>query len=206
MSATANRTLSIQGATSRGKRVAATSEDATDPGDANAAAIPPVAIGEVITYEIDFGLADGVTAAASLRDVLQAGLTFIPGSATLARNRDGITLAADPGGINGQAAGTPVPVTPVVTGTDITLDLGDVTVTPDAVAAVIRFSFRAVVANVGRQQRRREPDPIPAPSSSRRSTAPRSGSRPTRSASASPSPCRGSRSRSTRRRHRAETW
>ena len=49
------------------------------PGDANAAAIPPVAIGEVITYQIDFGLADGVTAAANLRDVLQAGLTFIPG-------------------------------------------------------------------------------------------------------------------------------
>ncbi len=148
VSASANRTLSIQGATSRGKRIAATSEDATDPGDANAAAVPPVAIGEVITYQIDFGLADGVTAAASLRDVLQAGLTFIPGSATLARNRDGITMAADPGGINGAAAGTAVPVTPVVTGTDITLDLGNITVTPDAVAAGIRLSFQAVVANV----------------------------------------------------------
>ena len=155
VSATADRTLSIQGATSRGKQIVATSEDATDPGDANAASIPPVAIGEVVTYQIVFGLADGVTAAASLRDVLQSGLTFIPGTATLARNRDGITIAADPGGINGAPAGTPVAVTPVVSGTDITLALGDVTVTPSPLPATHPLRIPGGGGERRRQQRRR---------------------------------------------------
>ena len=147
VSATANRTLTILGATSRGKNVLRTSEGGTDPGDANAASTPPVAVGEVVTYQIDFGLRDGVTVATILQDALPAGLTFIPGTATLARSRDGITIGTNPGGINDQPAFTPVPVTPVVTGTDITLDLGDVTVTPSLIPAIIRFIFQAVVAN-----------------------------------------------------------
>ena len=97
-----------------------------------------MAVGEVVTYQIEFGLADGVTAAASLRDVLQSGMSFMPGTATLARSRDGITIAADPGGINGAPAGTPVAVAPVVSGTDITLALGDVTVTPSPLPATLR--------------------------------------------------------------------
>lgn len=109
------------------KTVLSTSEPSTDPGDANVNSNPPVAIGEVITFRLVFGLPEGVTRSVRLVDALPTGLAHIPGTAYLSRSSLALASATNPGGINAAAPGVPVPVTMSGTTGEITLDLGDVT-------------------------------------------------------------------------------
>lgn len=125
---TANTTASVSvPATTANKDVVATSEGSTDPGDANANNNPPVAIGEVVTFQLSFTIPEGVTRGVTLVDALPTGLQHIPGTAFLVRTSTALSAGADPGGINSAAPGTPVPVTLSGTTGEITLSLGDVT-------------------------------------------------------------------------------
>ncbi len=135
------------------KRLTATSESFTDPGDAALASTPPVAIGEVVDVEIDFTMPEGVLRDVQLIDVLQGGgLRYITGSATLSRNSAALFSAADPGAINtdgGGVLGDPVAVVMNGVTGQVSLAMGDVTntdtdnVTPETYT----LRLRAVVAN-----------------------------------------------------------
>ncbi len=148
---TANATASVSvPSTTASKDVFATSEPSTDPGDANANTNPPVAIGEVVTFRLNFTLPEGVTRSVTLVDALPPGLQHIPGTAYLSRNSLALVSAADPGGIN--AAGTGVPVAVTITGTsgEVTLDLGDVTNsdTDNTTLEQYTLTLSAVVENI----------------------------------------------------------
>jgi uncharacterized repeat protein (TIGR01451 family)/fimbrial isopeptide formation D2 family protein len=108
------------------KSIFSTSENSTDPGDANISTNPPVAIGEIITFRLTFTMPEGVTSTVTLADVLPSGLTLIPGTVTLQRSSTALVAANNPGGINAAAAGTPVPV--VLSGTtgEVSLAMGSV--------------------------------------------------------------------------------
>jgi uncharacterized repeat protein (TIGR01451 family)/fimbrial isopeptide formation D2 family protein len=91
-----------------------------------------VAIGEIVTYRLVFRMAEGVTNSVKLIDQLFTGtstaqLVYIPGTAQLSRNSLSISAANNPGGINTAAINTPVPVTPALSGSNLTVDLGNVT-------------------------------------------------------------------------------
>ncbi len=124
--ANASATASVPSTTAN-KVVAATSENSTDPGDANANTNPPVAIGEVITFRLSFSLPEGVTRNVTLADVLPSGLEHVPGTAFLVRNSTALAAANNPGNINAAAPGVPVPVTLSGTTGEVSLALGDVT-------------------------------------------------------------------------------
>lgn len=112
------------------KSMIATSEDSTDPTDSNLGGNPPVAIGEVLTFQIVYTMPQGVTQEVRLADLLPTGLEYIPGSATLRRDSAALTAATNVGaglGINGEIAGTDVPVTLTGTTGEVFIDLGDVT-------------------------------------------------------------------------------
>jgi fimbrial isopeptide formation D2 family protein/uncharacterized repeat protein (TIGR01451 family) len=131
------------------KQITATSEASTDDSALNAD--PPVAIGEVINYQVTFVLPEGTTEDVHLVDLPAAGLTFIPGSATLDRSSTALSAATDPGSVNSGTPGTPVSVTldTSVMG-ELSLALGDVinSDTDDNTGESYVLSLRAVVANV----------------------------------------------------------
>lgn len=131
------------------KALTSTSENSTDPGDANAASNPPTAIGEVATFTLTYTLLEGVTSNVSLVDVLPNGMTYIAGSATLDRSSTALVAASDPGGINSGTPGTPVAVTPSLSGTEVSVSLGDVTNsdTVNATAETYTLRLQAVVDN-----------------------------------------------------------
>ncbi len=146
--ANASATASVP-ATTANKDVFATSESTTDPGDANANANPPVAIGEVVTFRLTFSLPEGVTRSVTLVDALPAGLQHIPGTAFLTRSSTALVATNDPGGINAAAPGTPVAVTLSGVSGEITLNLGDVTNSDSDNTTPERYTltFGAVVEN-----------------------------------------------------------
>lgn len=110
------------------KALTATSEATTDPGDVNAAANPPVAIGEILSYRLAFDIVEGVTQGVTLVDIVPAGLTLVPGSALLDRSSAGLTSLNNPGAINANVPGIPVPVTlNTATPGQLRLLLGNVT-------------------------------------------------------------------------------
>ena len=86
-----------------------------------------VAIGEVVTYRLPFVFPAGITRAVTIADELPDGLEYIPGTAQLDRDTTDITTQANPGGINGNAPGSPVAVTLVPATGAVTLYLGNVT-------------------------------------------------------------------------------
>ncbi len=131
------------------KQITATSEAST--GDSALNANPPVAIGEVITYQVTFVLPEGTTEDVHLVDLPAAGLTFIPGSATLDRSSTALSAATDPGSVNSGTPGTPVSVTLDTSAMgELSLALGDVinSDTDDNTGESYTLSLRAVVANV----------------------------------------------------------
>lgn len=147
--ATATASASVP-ATTANKDILSTSEPSTDPGDANANVNPPVAIGEVVTFRLNFTLPEGTTRSVTLVDALPAGLQHIPGTAYLSRNSLSLVSAADPGGINAAPPGVPVPVTMTGTSGEITLDLGDVSNsdTDNTTPEQYTLTLSAVVENV----------------------------------------------------------
>ena len=90
-----------------------------------------VQIGEVATYQLGVSLPAGTLREVSLFDTLPTGLGYVPGTARLAREFDtGLITSRDPGGVNGAASGTFVPLADgsdlTVTGNAIEVFLGDV--------------------------------------------------------------------------------
>jgi uncharacterized repeat protein (TIGR01451 family)/fimbrial isopeptide formation D2 family protein len=114
-----------------------------------------VLIGEIVTYQVAVNLPAGVTRNASIVDTLPGGMSYVSGSATLARAFDGagITASGNPAGIN--AAGSTVPVAlndavhVIRAGQTVTVPLGDVTNSEsDANAESYTLTYKALVQNV----------------------------------------------------------
>ena len=104
-----------------------------------------VAVGEVVQYAIVYQFPSGLTRGVTIIDELPEGLSYIDGTATLARDDTGISAADNPGGINAAAAGTPVAVTLSETVEGVSLDLGDVTA---GGSHAYTLGLRCVVNNV----------------------------------------------------------
>jgi len=133
------------------KRVIATSL-ADTPGQS-------AAIGEIITYEIVFRMAEGNTNSVELIDQLinsttPTQLVYIPGSATLSRNSTALSAANNPGNINGAGANAPVPVTPTISGQNVSVNLGNVAnsdangTTAEIYTLVLQFRAGNVAGNI----------------------------------------------------------
>ena len=112
-----------------------------------------VHIGEEVDFEIRFSLPPGTSHEVVMQDSLPAGLTYVPGSASLAAIYDtGLRCSQNPGGINGKDSGIAVQL---ADGTDLTLSgqnlqlfLGDVINSDqDADAEQLVLSFRTRLAN-----------------------------------------------------------
>ncbi len=155
ISASVNANVPILAPTVNSKIVTATS--LADTTGAN------VAIGEVITYQLTFRMAEGITNAVKLIDQIYTGTTtaqlvYIPGSARLSRSSTTLSAAnnpGSPGSINTAPVGTSVAVLPTLSGSNLTINLGDVT-NSDANSAtsenyILEAQFRVgnVVANSG---------------------------------------------------------
>ncbi len=136
------------------KEVYATSEDSTDPGDANKNSDPPVAIGEVITYRVTFNMPEGVTRNVTLSDTLPTGMSYVPGSSRIARVFDtNIQAQNNVGDINNSSSNTFVYLqdgTEVsVTGQVIRVSLGNITNSDnDLNAESYILEIKAVVENI----------------------------------------------------------
>jgi uncharacterized repeat protein (TIGR01451 family)/fimbrial isopeptide formation D2 family protein len=114
---------------------------------------PTVLIGELITYRITVSLPAGVTRNASLIDTLPVGLSYLPGTATLARGFDtAITSSGNPAAVNAAASGASVSLTDglhfIVNGQSLAVPLGDVTNSDnDANAESYTLTYKAIVLN-----------------------------------------------------------
>lgn len=142
-------TLNVANGT-RSKALIATSENSTNPGDTNLAANPPVAIGEVLTYELTFAFPEGVTNNVELIDLIPSGLTYLTGTATLRKTSTALTSVTNPSTINATAINTPVSVTlDTATTGQISLALGNITNTDtdNNTAEQYILSLQTVVAN-----------------------------------------------------------
>ncbi len=114
-----------------------------------------VAIGEVVTYRLVFRMAEGVTNAVKLIDQLMTGtstaqLVYIPNTAQLSRSSTSLSAANDPNGINNVAINTLVSVTPTLSGSNLIIDLGNVTNADANKATAESYTLEAqfYVANV----------------------------------------------------------
>jgi len=118
-----------------------------------------VAIGEIITYQIDFRMAEGSTNGVDLIDQLinstaPAQLVYIPGSATLSRDSTALSAASNPGNINGAGANVAVPVTPTISGQNVSVNLGNVAngdangATAETYTLVLQFRAGNVAGNI----------------------------------------------------------
>lgn len=139
------------------KEIYTTSENSTDPGDVYKNSDPPVAIGEVITYRITYNLPEGVTRNVTLSDTLPVGMSYISGSARLARvfnnNIQAFNNVGDSGGINSAPSGTFVNLTDGVdvsiVGQVVSVSLGNVTNSDnDLNAESYILEIKAVVQNI----------------------------------------------------------
>ncbi|MBK7541480.1 MAG: DUF11 domain-containing protein [Candidatus Competibacteraceae bacterium] len=91
-----------------------------------------VAIGETVTYQLDFQMAEGVTNGVQLIDQLinsttAARLAYVPGTATLSRSSTDLIAANNPDGINSAAPNVAIPVNPTISGNTFSINLGNVT-------------------------------------------------------------------------------
>lgn len=118
-----------------------------------------VAIGEVVTYRLVFRMAEGVTNSVKLIDQLYTGtstaqLVYIPGTAQLSRSSASLSAVNDPGGINAATINTLVAVTPTLSGSNLIIDLGNVTngdangTTAESYTLEVQFVVGNVAANV----------------------------------------------------------
>ena len=91
---------------------------------------PQVFIGEVLTWRVTFAAPAGLLREVTLTDTLDSGLSYLAGTARLARNFDtGLSASQDPGGINSTATGVFVGLADgselMVSGQNLSLFLGD---------------------------------------------------------------------------------
>ena len=114
-----------------------------------------VAIGELVTYQLDFQMAEGITNAVQLIDQLinsttAARLVYVPGTATLSRSSTDLTAANNPNGINGAAPNVAIPVNPTISGNALSINLGNVTNgnATSGTAETYRLTLQFRVANV----------------------------------------------------------
>ncbi len=71
-----------------------------------------VLIGEVARFQVAVSMPTGTLEQVSLLDTLPEGMSYLPGSATLARVFEtGLSASMNPGGVNAAATGAPVPLT-----------------------------------------------------------------------------------------------
>lgn len=99
-----------------------------------------VLIGELVTWQISAAVPAGTLREVSLGDSLPIGLTYVPGSAELARVFDtGLLASNNPGAINSAASGVFVPLVDnsdlSISGQDLNLFLGDLTNSDNDVGA-----------------------------------------------------------------------
>ncbi len=110
-------------------------------------------IGELVTFQVEIALPVGTVQQMEMIDVLPTGLSYLAGSATLARVFDtGLVASSDPSGINAVPSGSPVNLVDgssiVITGQDIDLFLGDVINSDnDNSTELYRLRYQAIVEN-----------------------------------------------------------
>ncbi|MFK8012741.1 MAG: isopeptide-forming domain-containing fimbrial protein [Marinicellaceae bacterium] len=113
-----------------------------------------LAIGELVTFQVEVSLPVGSTNQVKMTDELPTGLKYLAGSATLARVFDtGLVAAANPSDINSAASGVPVDLidgsSVIITGQNISLFLGDVINSDnDSSTERYRLSYQAIVENI----------------------------------------------------------
>ncbi|MTW23151.1 isopeptide-forming domain-containing fimbrial protein, partial [Allochromatium palmeri] len=115
-------------------------------------------IGEVATFRVTVAIPAGTLRQATLSDTLPTGLSYVPGTARLARTFDiGLNAQLDPGGINRAASGDFVDLADdsdlELNGQTLSLALGDI-INSDADANAERYTleYHAVVANIADNQ------------------------------------------------------
>lgn len=151
VSASATATVPIGAPSVSGKTIVSTSLPDTTGSN--------VAIGEIVTYRLVFRMAEGVTNSVKLIDQLATGtstaqLVYVPGTAQLSRNSLSLSAASDPSGINAAAINTPVAITPTLSGSNLIIDLGNVTNsdankdTAESYTLEVQFRVGNVTANV----------------------------------------------------------
>ncbi len=122
-------------------------------------ATPEVLIGELVTFRLQLGLPAGTTREVTLSDTLPAGMTYVAGSARLARNFDtALSSSANPGSINSAASGVFVALADgsdfVAAGQALSVFLGDVINSDnDADAETYFLEYQAYIDNVAGNQR-----------------------------------------------------
>ncbi|RUQ37757.1 MAG: IPTL-CTERM sorting domain-containing protein, partial [Candidatus Competibacteraceae bacterium] len=149
----ATATVPIGAPSVSGKTIVSTSLPDTDTTGSN------VAIGEIVTYRLVFRMAEGVTNSVKLIDQLATGtstaqLVYVPDTAQLSRNSLSLSAASDPSGINADDINTPVAITPTLSGSNLIIDLGNVTNsdankdTAESYTLEVQFRVGNVTANV----------------------------------------------------------
>lgn len=112
-----------------------------------------VLVGEVLTYRLAFSAPVGTLNEVAISDTLPAGLSYVSGTARLARTFDtGLSASANPGGVNSAASGTFVSLVDgtdvLVIGSALELYLGAIINSDnDGDAETYVFEYQVVVAN-----------------------------------------------------------
>lgn len=131
--------------TSLNKTIISSSESHTASSD--------LAIGELVTFQVEVVLPVGTVNQLQMTDVLPTGLSYLAGSATLARVFDtGLVASSNPSGINTAPSGVAVNLVDgasiIVLGQRITLSLGDVINSDnDNSTELYRLRYQALVDN-----------------------------------------------------------
>jgi LPXTG-site transpeptidase (sortase) family protein len=127
------------------KKITATNQDFTDPGDSLLPTIgtPPVAIGEIVQYQVVLTLDAGEYATAQLVDTMDPGLSFLN---CISITPDSAVTTDLAGGFDAACAAPsfdPTPPTPLDVQRVVTFDLGTVTV--DEGGGTLTFEYNAIV-------------------------------------------------------------
>jgi len=115
-------------------------------------------VGEVATFRVEVAFPAGTLRQATLSDTLPTGLSYVPGTARLARTfDDGLNSQNNPGGINSRTSGDFVALTDgaefEINDQTLSLALGDVINSDsDANDETYTLEYQAVVANIADNQ------------------------------------------------------
>jgi fimbrial isopeptide formation D2 family protein/uncharacterized repeat protein (TIGR01451 family) len=120
------------------KTIVETSENHTDPGSVHMKNKPPVAIGEVITYEIKYEFPSGITNAVILKDKLLGSLwaQYVFESMEIKKSSDHIVA-----GVHGTDTPIAAAINAAASGTYIAVSDTDMTLSPVGTPRVIKLSL-----------------------------------------------------------------
>jgi len=113
-----------------------------------------VVIGETITFQVSVNMPEGLVRQVTLHDTLPAGMSYVNGSARLARTfTTGLTASTNPGAVNTAPTGTFVGLADtteiVAAGQNLSIFLGDVINSDsDPDSETYTLEFQAIVDNV----------------------------------------------------------